>query len=238
MSSSLVRAALRLLFPPCCAFCGEPVAGEGSDCSRCRADLPFIPAPRCGRCGQSLSDCACGRRAGGPIRQVVAPFYYEEPVTGAVMRLKRRGGRQVVAAFAAAMAGALRESVPDRRFAGIVPVPMGGRQRRDRGFNQSELLADELSRLTDVPVAPILCKIRETSPQHTLAAALRAGNVAGVYRAVRELSVGDYLLLDDVVTTGATARECAEVLRLAGASSVTVVTAAITRLKKPQPVVK
>lgn len=238
MPSALARAALRLLFPPCCAFCGEPVAGEGADCPRCRADLPFIPAPRCRRCGQNLSDCACGRRAGGPIRQVVAPFYYEDPVAGAVMRLKRRGGRQVVAALAAAMAGALRESIPDGNFAGIVPVPMTGRQRRERGFNQSDLLADELSRLTGVPVAPLLFKACETAPQHTLAAALRAGNVAGVYRAARELSGGDYLLLDDVVTTGATSRECAEVLRLAGAGSVTVVTAAVTRLKKPQPVVK
>ena len=116
----------------------------------------------------------------------------------------------------------------DRRFDLIVPMPMHWRRLWTRRFNQAELLARVLSRRTGLPVANVVAKRRSTPPQAGLTGPQRRANVSGVFKVRRPSAVRgrSVLLVDDVLTTGATAAACARVLKSAGAASVTVLTVA------------
>jgi ComF family protein len=111
----------------------------------------------------------------------------------------------------------------------LVPVPLHPRRLRERGFNQSELLAQALGRRSGLVVAPeALVRRKETPPQTGLTAAARRSNVSGAFTVRRRSRVAGrvVVLVDDVVTTGATARACAAALRAAGTTEVRLVTAA------------
>jgi ComF family protein len=146
-----------------------------------------------------------------------------------VHELKYRGRRRV----ASRLAGLLLEEPAVRRLltpgAELVPVPLHPRRRRERGFNQAELLAAALARGSGLAVAPgVLVRRKDTSPQAGLSSAARRRNVSGAF-AVRQRPkvVGRTLVLvDDVSTTGATAVACARALRQAGAAEVRLVTVA------------
>jgi ComF family protein len=110
----------------------------------------------------------------------------------------------------------------------IVPVPMHWRRKWSRGFNQSELLAREVSRRTGVPLAPALRRAKTTPPQAGLSDHERRRNVTGAFRSTQALEGRHVLLVDDVMTTGATVSACAAVLKRCGAARVTVLTLART----------
>jgi ComF family protein len=112
----------------------------------------------------------------------------------------------------------------DRAFDAVVPVPLHWKRRWRRGFNQSELLARAMARRCGVPVLNVLSRKRATRSQAGLTNAARRGNVSGAFRARRTPSLDGkrILLVDDVMTTGATAAACAGALKRAGARSVTV----------------
>ncbi len=116
----------------------------------------------------------------------------------------------------------------ERRFDAIVPMPLHWRRRWERGFNQAELLANEISRRWNVPVLRVVKRLRATVPQAGLTNAKRRANVRGVFKATRRLDGTRILLVDDVLTTGATAAACARALKRAGASRVAVLTLART----------
>jgi ComF family protein len=154
---------------------------------------------------------------------------YEGPLRVAVHELKYRGRRRVAGRLAEAMA---REAGARGLFdvdAVLVPVPLHPRRKRERGFNQAELLAAELGRRLGVPVAASALVRRACTPAQTgLSAAERRKNVAGAFAVRRRAQVVArvVVLVDDVVTTGATARACARALREAGAKDVRLLSAA------------
>jgi ComF family protein len=116
----------------------------------------------------------------------------------------------------------------DQEFDLIVPMPLHWRKRWQRGFNQSALLASEIGRRSNVPVKNALRRIRPTVPQAGLTNAKRRLNVSGAFRGRRGLTLKNkrVLLVDDVMTTGATAASCARALKLSGATQVTLLTVA------------
>lgn len=116
----------------------------------------------------------------------------------------------------------------DRSFDLIVPMPLHWRRRWQRGFNQSALLAREIAKRWNVPVRRAVRRRRATAPQAGLTNAKRRANMRGAFRATARLDGLRVLLIDDVVTTGATASACARVLKRAGAKSVTVLALART----------
>jgi ComF family protein len=110
---------------------------------------------------------------------------------------------------------------------GIIPVPLSKRGLRARGFNQSLLMARVISKKLEIPLyIDMLLKIRDTSPQVGLSAKERMKNIRGAFKASREINNLRLLLLDDVMTTGATVRECSRALMRAGAKEVIVITLA------------
>jgi competence protein ComFC len=110
----------------------------------------------------------------------------------------------------------------------IVPVPSHFLRRRKKGYDHSRLLAQEISRITGVPMAPVLRKVRRTKPMYGLRVSQRRANIMNSLACTRELSDTEktVLLIDDIITTGCTAAECARLLRNAGAQKVYAMTAA------------
>jgi ComF family protein len=159
-----------------------------------------------------------------PLRAAAFPFAFAEGVREVVHLLKYSGKRRVAPAMAAPMARAIWDSPAFHGATAIVPVGLHPRRARRRGYNQSEWLARELSSLLNLPVGLWSIRKRDTRPQVGLSRNDRAENVSGAFGAVPEAAGHRIILVDDVSTTGATAREAARSLKRAGAEWVGLVT--------------
>lgn len=212
----LGEAGLDLVFPPRCAGCGS--AGPVW-CERCRQALVRWPRRSCALCGSTgrhRRGCAAGA-VDIPIRSYAV---YRGPVARALLYLKYRPGRGI----AATMAGWLAELIRDEgwRPEVVLPVPLGERRARGRGYNQVALIAQDLAdRLRAVYLPEALIRTRETRSQVGLNPCERRSNVAGAFLARNEGVAGrPVLIVDDLTTSGATLLECARALRRAGADRV------------------
>ncbi len=213
--------ALDLFFPRWCVGCGV----EGSLlCKSCQRSLPWIAPPLCPRCGNPqplgamCSSCTAGSMVIDGIR---APFRFDGVVRQAVHELKYRGVRALAAPLSGLMADYLTESpVPGEV---LVPVPLHRRRLRERGYNQSALLARELGRIVGMPVVTdCLRRQRHGQPQaRTSSVDERRLNVTGVFGCRDgQIRGRQVVLVDDVTTSGATLDACAACLKASGAVSV------------------
>jgi ComF family protein len=153
---------------------------------------------------------------------------HEGKLRALVQRLKYDGYRPLARPLARFLAHAA-EQLSEQSFDIVVPVPLHRKRERQRGFNQAEILAKELARLRKIPLGSRDCmRVRDTPPQTGLRAAERRKNVAGAFAVPHPERVQGkrVLLIDDVLTTGATASACAQALRKAGAKGVWVATLA------------
>ena len=201
------EALLDLLFPRKCAFCHRLLErGERGTCNACAKLLLHMDAQE--RSGEFFSACA-------------AALPYEEPVRGSIRRYKFSGRREYAAVYAPILAAVIRERL-DGKFDAVTWVPVSAKRLRKRGYDQAELLARETAALLGAPVFRMLKKRRNNPAQSTLPADRRRANVLGAYESVKPeaFSGKRILLIDDVVTTGATLSECSRVLRTAGANDV------------------
>ncbi len=226
-----------LVFPSDCLVCGRalPRPLMGPLCAACLEMLPRIHPPFCDRCGlpypPGVAPGLCGSCRSGPrsFRRARAGSPYVESVRLCVQALKY-GGRRRIASILGKRAG--RSHVIEGDLAGaraVVPIPLSRRRRRERGFNQAELIAKVVAREAGVPLdGKLLWKTKDRPPQAGLTRKDRLRNVQSVYRARLPLSLrGERLLLvDDVLTTGATAESAARALLEAGAGAVDVLTLA------------
>lgn len=221
MRRALLAALLDLLYPPRCAACGEACRDQPF-CPACAGALEPVP-PGCGRCGLPGPDPTCGACLAVPpaFDAVRAAGLYGGPLADAVCALKY-GGRPAVSR---PLGGWLARQLPLPGGAVIVPVPLGRARRLARGYDQAALLAGHLARAAGARrLSLALRRVRDTPPQVGRTRAARARNVAGAFRADPRLVAGlDVVLVDDVVTTGATAHAAAAALKAAGARSVRVV---------------
>jgi ComF family protein len=233
----IVDPVLAVVFPSRCPHCQSFVEHptRGPLCSGCWETLPRHRGELCA-CGVPLAgavpDGFCGRcrRGLSLFRSGFSLGPYEGGLRAVIHELKFHGRRRVAERLAERIAAAPGSTGVLTAEAVLVPVPLHPRRRRERGFNQSELLARALARRCPflTVAADALVRRKETPPQTGLSAAARRSNVAGAF-AVRRRSRVDgrvVVLVDDVVTTGATARACARALREAGAFEVRLLTAA------------
>jgi ComF family protein len=217
-----MRALLDLLLPPACPGCGR----EGEVlCDTCA--VPFhrrIEEPAGAPLGLP-SDLPDG------VLQLEWCAAFTGPVRAAVHALKYGGERRLVGPLAALMAERWRRT--SRGGDLLVPVPVHAARRRERGFDQAEELARVVGRILDVEVATCLARRQKTTAQHALGRSDRARNVGHAFAVAprREASVEGrwVVLVDDVMTTGATLRGCAAVLHEAGARGVSALTLARER---------
>ena len=224
----------RLLFPRVrCLSCNEPRAIDVDEplCDRCERELADL-ALKDGICSHCLSPVRSGDPCrhcadGGMehLRAAYAPFRYHGPAQRLVWQLKYGG----VYYAADPLVDGMVLSLAGARYDALVPVPMYPSEQRSRGFNQAAVLADKLAERGAPPVLHALIKVMDTKRQSTLSNHLREENVRDAFRVspgcdVRGLHL---LLVDDVRTTGSTARSCAGELRKAGAAGVSLLTATV-----------
>ncbi len=233
-------AAIDLLFPPLCPLCGVRL-GEGRRdplCGACWEGLERLLPPYCRTCGRPFpkferggppegSPCEPCRRRRPRFAYARAATLYGERVREALHALKFGGKTALAHPLGDLLAEAGGGMVPVKDVDCLVPVPLHPSREAERGFNQSLLLARRVSGHWGVPIeAKVLRRQRSTRPQFDLDADERRANVRGAFGLRRAAAVGKrhVLLIDDVLTTGATVSECARVLLEAGAAEVGVLT--------------
>lgn len=231
-------AVLDVLLPPHCPTCAEQVTAQGTFCSPCFGQLPFITAPFCTGCGLPFASTAQGGTLGlcpaclahpPPWHEARAAFLYTEAARHLILPLKHAGRLDLAPVLAAHMA---RNGAPLLRRADLlVPVPLHRWRLMRRGFNQAAELARRLGRTAHRPVLPdALLRPRPTPSLGTLSAEARAAALHGAIlvnpRHAARLAGRRVLVVDDVLTSGATARACTAALLAAGARDVDVLVAA------------
>lgn len=216
------EALLNLLYPPRCPICeGLLRPGEGRICPACREGLPYIGEPLCKSCGKPLGceeqelcgDCrrrphefVCGR----------AVFLYEKSFRRSVQRMKYQNHREYLDFYGEELAAFGERYLRSWGIQTILPVPVNERKRRERGFDQSVLLARKVSALTGIPVEErALFRSRYTLPQKDLDARQRRRNLKSAFTLRDSSRLREpLLLLDDIYTTGSTMDEvCRELKR-------------------------
>jgi ComF family protein len=237
-------AILDLLFPPCCAYCHVSLESPGDQiqlCEPCRSKLARQPGPFCQRCGnplkppeQATDDCPHCRMQAFRFDTVLPLGAYEADLRTAILRMKHFHEQPLAAAMGRQLAMRLKESSTQHPPDTIVPVPIHWIRRASRGTSSPEVMAESVAAELQVPLALRMLRCsRRTKKQSLLSPRQRLRNVRGAFRVSpncepRGLHI---VLIDDIVTTGATASEAARILRKAGAVRVTV--AVVARAAAP-----
>jgi len=229
--SEAVEALVDIVFPPACLACDAVLPGAGFFCEACRGMVEETPAPRCARCGEPgrFDGGACPRCAARPpgFHAAFAPFEHAGAVARAIHRFKYEDHPELAKGLAHLVAMAARDEVDTALPGALVPVPLHTARFRERKFDQATLLAVELAKLLQRPLEDAwLTRVRATERQVGLSDAQREANVQGAFTATANAKGHDLVLVDDVFTTGATARAAAKALLDAGAAKVTVLTVA------------
>lgn len=205
---TVIKGILELLFPPKCILCGAILEkGELDLCKACRIDAPEYPGEK---------------KKYSYIDSHTALWYYEGYARRSILRYKFRNRRSYAVGYGRLLAMKLQERHPDGVDI-LTWVPVSARRKRSRGYDQVELLADAVGQELSMKPEPLLKKVRHNRAQSGIRGdAQRRANVLGAYELTDPAAVAGktILLLDDVITTGATAGECARVLLTAGAEKI------------------
>jgi len=217
----LAELILDSFFPRRCVGCGKV---GGFLCSNCYGKLPKLLPPLCPKCGRPQASgilCPSCRQRQTEIDGIRSPFRFAEVIRKAIHQLKYRNLKAISPCLAELLADYLEANpLPGEA---IVPVPLHPRRLRERGYNQSNLLARELGKLTNLPVIEdCLIRVREAQPQvRTATVEERRKNVTGAFICQNdEVSGKQIILIDDVCTSGATLESCALALKSKAATSV------------------
>lgn len=223
---------LWIFFTNRCTYCGEFIDKNKTLCDDCAENLPVIKGEKCRYCGAEKSRCKCKKHKLN-FDGITAPFYYEDGIKSAVKRLKFNRKIFLADILSTDMVKAIKTDFSDKSFDFICFVPFSKAQLVTRMYNQSELLAENISLKMNIPLKRVMVKLFETKSQHKMSMRSRKGNVFGVYdvKNPEEVKGKTILLVDDVKTSGSTLDDCATILKIRGAAEVYCVAAAIAGAK-------
>lgn len=211
------------VWPQMCVFCGvECSDAEDGICEACTADLPWLDSA-CPRCAAPLpARVPCGDCQSEPpvFASALAALRYSFPVDAAIRRLKFHRRLEYAPVLGQALVARAEDRVED--VDALLPVPLNWQRRFARGYNQAFELCRPLAVTTGIPLLTDIRRTRPTPFQSGLPASARKGNVAGAFRARRRINARHVLVVDDVMTTGATCNAVAAAALDAGAERVSV----------------
>ena len=225
---------LDLVYPRRCPVCDKAVKPFGSlICEECKKKIKYIKAPYCQKCGKELKDkravfCHdCGSREHSYDRGM-ALFAYPS-VADSIYRFKYCGRQEYAAYYGERIAAVLGEKILALKPDVLVPVPIHAAKKRARGYNQAELIADELGRLLDIPVETELVKrVRKTIPMKELSAQERQNNLKRAFKiCCNDVKLNTAIVVDDIYTTGSTIDAIAKELHNAGIKHIYFIALAI-----------
>ncbi len=234
-----VRGGLDLLFPPGCTVCSRDFGDDTSEleqylriCQECREQLVRSTGRSCSKCGVTLpgvqeseAHCPSCRDHRYRFRETVSAGLYSQELREAVLRIKHAAEHALTVSLARLLSHEAATRIATWRIDAVAGVPMHRFRRWQRGANHAEVIAEETARQLRLRFADgLLVRRRNTKPQADLAPSRRAANVRRAMRLSRSysLTAARILLIDDIMTTGATCNEAARVLLDAGASEVFV----------------
>jgi ComF family protein len=227
-------ALMSLLFPAHCGVCGFRLSEEETPallCGGCREKIGPLSEPLCTVCSHPMAglfQCPNCEDRRWHLSMIVAAARHEGVVRELIHRFKYGRDQSLVRPLAQLLPAALEDPrIRGKRFDAIVPVPLHSLRERERGFNQSALLASRLAKQQKLPLLPLLRRTRRTAPQARFDRHQRMENLEGAFALHGTIPEGSTLLLvDDVTTTGATFDACAAILIAGGAAEVCAVSVA------------
>lgn len=210
---SIGRKILSFFYPERCPYCNKLIEAEDIACKECMQKLIEKQRP----ITRGAMGCRC-----------VSSFVYDGHVRRMLLRIKYHERIQHIRQVAHIMAKDIRWCYGDNNFDLITAVPMHPKDKRERGYNQCDMLAKELSKLLDIPYAVTLEKVKKTRKQHHLTYSERKNNLRGAFKAIDKDSIKGkrILLIDDIVTSGYTLGNCAKALTKAKCSVICCATVA------------
>lgn len=218
---SVLQNFLRILFPQKCPLCGEIIEFHRKSCPKCTDNPLRISGDFCHSCGYDKERCIC-KDGNISFSHITALYLYSGGVRHQIHQFKFYGDRQISKQFGDEMAFRAAECFYKADFDCVTFVPMSKRAEKQRGFNQSELLAKRVAQKLFIPCENLLIKTHETEKQHELGAAERKSNLKGAFALSVNADVKGktVLLCDDIKTSGSTLKECEKVLFGNGAKDV------------------
>jgi ComF family protein len=234
------KLALNLIFPEVCVYCGKAlsfkdVTADYITCSNCLKTLPFISGDTCQKCGlpmDELADCHCGEFH---FERNYSLFVYDGEAEKVVKDFKYQGKQRYAYASGKLMASKIEFDVLDEIDA-VLSVPLHKKHLHRRGYNQAASICAGLAASYGIPILTGLRRLRRTKALSQLDAKQRMEAVSGAFMYIpmsNELDINgkNLLLVDDILTTGATLNECSQVLKEHGAKAVYCMTFARTALR-------
>jgi len=223
-------AVIDLLIPPACVACHQKL-DDGKDmlCERCQSLIKPVEPGSCPKCGSILEDGACEtcRQTRFDFELSRSVYHYEEPLPTMIHALKYRGHTKAAGFLATAMAAYINDNKEFKACDYITAVPLHPVRIRERGYNQSELIARKVSKLTGIRYIKATSRRRYTASQTFLHRDQRLKNLRGAFKPMKNsaLNGSSVILLDDVFTTGSTLNEISKSLHSAGVARVLGLTA-------------
>lgn len=227
---------LDLLYPARCPVCHGIIRGRGSACASCRKQLPYIREPKCKKCGKDIDRpedeyCRDCQRFFHGFDKGAAVFAYNDLMRHSISMFKYHNRREYADFYAEEMqehcSCLLKQARPDV----ILPIPLHRQKKRQRGFNQTELVAKKLGRRIQVPVdTEYLIRKEKTTPQKELTRVQRKENLRKAFAlSGKKREYSRVLLIDDIYTTGATMDAVSEILKENGTKYVFFLTICVGR---------
>lgn len=229
-----LNAILNYIYPKRCVFCMDFLYHDGDVCAECWRKVFWISRSQtCKKCGipikyQMESTCEACSKMQPVFDRAMSVFLYDDFSKLPILRLKNNDTTYLASIFAQWIYVNIAEEIDTYDL--IIPVPVHKKKLRKRKYNQTGLISRHLSKISKVQYAPfILEKVIETLPQEGLTRDMRLKNLKGAFRANSDVKGKSVILVDDVMTTGATVNECSAMLKQSGAEKILVATVARVR---------
>lgn len=227
------KNCLNLVFPARCPICDKPAPFPELICPACREKPIPVNAPRCLKCGKHMEDereeyCRGCRTTVHRFEQGRGLYLYPS-VAQSIYRFKYAGRQEYAGFYAEQIVERLGKTIRAWRADALVPVPIHYTRKKERGYNQAEVLAEEIGKRMGIPVAADLVKrVRKTLPQKLLDDSERQNNLKKAFKIEKnDVKLKRVIIVDDIYTTGSTIDACAEELKSAAIEKVYFITAAI-----------